>query len=613
MGATLFWLMYPVPRESANLSFTPLDVSWVYGLNLAAAQGWRFGTDILFTYGPLAYLYYPLDLNAHVVASLVFWLTLNAALATLVVYVLTRGLSTTLRVAFCAAVFLGVAINTELELVFVVLLALSMSFEHRKAAALGATAAAVASLALLIKFTIGVMVLSSLLIWAWLQWRENRLSIVRIATVVAVFPAATFGIYLVVGGQPGDFIPFLRGSLEFANGYSAAMMSGGWVAGLVVGLLAIVALFTVALRADSPAVRRAAWLSLAPLFLTFKQGFVRADIHHVIVFLAFGFYVAAVLIGSVLDADAPGAADRKTALLALTLAAVIFAAIAISFGARPSELLRGDAGLVLTQPADLLRNPPFRGFRASARAHLAQTASYFALPAEIRGEVSGQTVDILPWDAGYAAANSFEWRPRPVFQSYAVYTMYLDEINMRHYQRANAPRFVVFEPKSLDGYHPFFYEPGTWREIMCRYALQRRLGGIFLLEHASQASCETTPISAFSSALGMEILLPAEQRGIFAAFEVRPSLLGRAAAVMFRTPPIGLDMRYADGSRFRFRFNAATAGRGLALGYLPLTSDDVELVLRGMATREVTAISVVTEGSWAYSSKMHVRLFRLGN
>jgi hypothetical protein len=36
-----------------------LDPSWVIGLHLGVANGFLFGKDILFTYGPLGYLCYP--------------------------------------------------------------------------------------------------------------------------------------------------------------------------------------------------------------------------------------------------------------------------------------------------------------------------------------------------------------------------------------------------------------------------------------------------------------------------------------------------------------------------------------------------------------------------
>jgi hypothetical protein len=36
-----------------------LDVSWMYGLHKANIEGLIFGKNIVFTYGPLGYLMYP--------------------------------------------------------------------------------------------------------------------------------------------------------------------------------------------------------------------------------------------------------------------------------------------------------------------------------------------------------------------------------------------------------------------------------------------------------------------------------------------------------------------------------------------------------------------------
>ncbi|HEY6987048.1 MAG TPA: hypothetical protein VH369_01625, partial [Bryobacteraceae bacterium] len=49
----------------ANVPYLPepqgtgLGASWVYGLNMAHARGFSFGTDVVFTYGPLSYLILP--------------------------------------------------------------------------------------------------------------------------------------------------------------------------------------------------------------------------------------------------------------------------------------------------------------------------------------------------------------------------------------------------------------------------------------------------------------------------------------------------------------------------------------------------------------------------
>src|SRR6266849_2358442 len=41
---------------------TGLDPSWVWGINAFRPAGFRFGRDVIFSYGPLGYLTRPLDI-----------------------------------------------------------------------------------------------------------------------------------------------------------------------------------------------------------------------------------------------------------------------------------------------------------------------------------------------------------------------------------------------------------------------------------------------------------------------------------------------------------------------------------------------------------------------
>src|SRR5215468_1836408 len=56
------WFTFPGNDAVAK---TGLDPSWVIGLNLFAHDGFRFGRDVIFTYGPLGWVVRPLEVGAH--------------------------------------------------------------------------------------------------------------------------------------------------------------------------------------------------------------------------------------------------------------------------------------------------------------------------------------------------------------------------------------------------------------------------------------------------------------------------------------------------------------------------------------------------------------------
>ena len=49
-----------------------VDASWAYGINDAHARGLIFGRDVLFTYGPLAWLAAPMDVGRNLAPAIAF-------------------------------------------------------------------------------------------------------------------------------------------------------------------------------------------------------------------------------------------------------------------------------------------------------------------------------------------------------------------------------------------------------------------------------------------------------------------------------------------------------------------------------------------------------------
>jgi len=66
------------------------------------------------------------------------------------------------------------------------------------------------------------------------------------------------------------------------------------------------------------------------------------------------------------------------------------------------------------------------------------------LPIDFRKIIGQQTADIYPWDYTIVAANGLNWKSRPVIQSYAAYTPWLDRRNAAHFASDSAPEFIVF-------------------------------------------------------------------------------------------------------------------------------------------------------------------------
>lgn len=81
--------------------------------------------------------------------------------------------------------------------------------------------------------------------------------------------------------------------------------------------------------------------------------------------------------------------------------------------------------------------------------------------------IGNSTIDIYPWDYAVIAANNFNWQPRPVIQSYASYTKWLDNKNQKFINSTNAPEYFIWDTENKT---PNIYG-GNFESIDYRYLL----------------------------------------------------------------------------------------------------------------------------------------------
>ncbi|HEY1231359.1 MAG TPA: hypothetical protein VGF26_28995, partial [Ramlibacter sp.] len=98
------------------------------------------------------------------------------------------------------------------------------------------------------------------------------------------------------------------------------------------------------------------------------------------------------------------------------------------------------------------------------------------------------------------------------------------------------------------------------------------------------------PVFDGSGHFGTQFRLPSSGP-LWAEIDVRPTVLGRLAGLVFKVPPLTLVMRYADGSRKTYRFVPGLARSGFLLS--PTVSGPRELVaLQSTQARTLSAAAV---------------------
>ncbi|MFC6018120.1 hypothetical protein ACFP2T_18160 [Plantactinospora solaniradicis] len=552
--STLLWLAAAVALGTfvaVDAPRTGLDPSWTTAINIAAAEDRRFGQDLLFTFGPWGFLDHPLLVDAHQFAlGLLFGAAVTTALFCAAYVCLRYTWSPAVAGPLAFAVTLARPVTEPGLGVVCAGLLLALRTVQRRSVTGGcgwrgtwptALLAASGALMVQVKFSEGLAILVLAGIVA-LSPPTPRALALNLGAALATLPA-TFVAGWLLAGQPPDAVPtWLHGTWQIASGYPEAMAIGGFhelrsylLAGV---LVAVAGWLTVRMaRACTGA------LALAPLLLVtaglafgFKHGFIRHDAYHEPSF----FMVAAfALVALARYARRPAAV---LAVVALTVAAV------------PRELHQFNPAAAIdrwrTSAAVLLDDDQ----RVRLLEQGAQRArAEYRLPADMVTASEGRPVSVDPWEATLPWAYAMDWNPVPVFQAYAAYTPYLDELNARALASAPPDQIVLKEDRApIDDRNSRWETPHYLLVLACEYTRDAQAGRWSLLRHGRNRCGEARTVDAREVHAGEIVDSPAvgAEEILLARFTPRPDgpLRSLGTALLKDRSPF---LVTADGRRYR--------------------------------------------------------------
>ncbi|HEX5822878.1 MAG TPA: hypothetical protein VFY18_00335 [Candidatus Limnocylindrales bacterium] len=498
-------LIAVVAWPSPPAAITGLDASWRAALHFAAAHRLAWGTDLVFTYGPLGFLTVPWPIYGPTsILAIIFSGAVFSALAMTALGVLRRSLSLPIAAVVTFLLVRAVAIALPpAEQAAVLAVVLAVEALRRRSVGLNVVIAGgvAAGIAALIKLSLAITLIAvAAIVVLAVAPRRPRTWLAFLA-----FGAASFlGGWLATGQAIGDVVPYVRGSLEIVAGYNAAMtrpliQSRMWVLPALAVAWAIVALGAWLLARAWP---RSARIGLAAvvavvLFVQWK-----------LALRPFPTYVAATAAG-VLIAVLGGFRRREIAL-------AVAALLVVNFGVTETRLdaflaPRQSARTAVTQLAAAIRID-FVDERAAA-TRLAIRGE-LAIPIAVSDALAGRTTHIEPFEADVATAYpDIVWRPLPVFQSYSAYTAPLDRMNADMLASDGAPERILREyfidpGMTIHGRFRWFESPATNLEMLCRYREAIATEHWEVLERIDDRCGDALPIGSVQARVGQPVEVP---------------------------------------------------------------------------------------------------------
>jgi hypothetical protein len=624
----LFALSRFLPSGRAG-GYNVVDDSWIQMLHMAFAERLQFGRDIVFTFGPWGFLYggshpatYSISVGVWAVLAVVFWWAAWR--------VVTHFFKNPLVCWLWMMVFIGLAsitpfLNIDVRLTAwpLLLLLLHFSVEERPFTAIQAMLVISLGLLSLIKHSIFTIAVVTVLIIA----ADNVFRQRRFPWIVLVFAGGIFFSWILAGQRLSWFGPYLCGSSEIVNGYTEAMM---W--GQPTDKVDIVRFWEVAIAVCAlvgyVVCKQHRLFGLLPLlgvafilFAAFKYGYVRHDGHEV---AATNLLLLAPLLW--LPAAWCLVWQRSRWLVPAVLLPLTFAAALASLSLKHYANV-GLFSVLAQQLREQNLFTPVKTFREFLEDRQHSFRAYNTYSAGLRGgtfpnlDIHG-SADVYPLSQTLALPLGLTCRPRPVFQSYNVYTAKLAELNAAHLRSDGAADHILFDIWTIDGRFAPQDDGLSWPELLTRYDITGATDRYILMNKAvTPRQYELTPIGESVVKFNEGIAIPSVSDGpIWVRIDIRRTLYGNIIAMLYRPTRVSLTVFTRSGRAYSGRLLTPLARAGFLLSPLVENRQSFSALAstnwqHELADLEVVSASITAEEgpgvASCYRSPVRLRFFRL--
>jgi hypothetical protein len=636
LGALLLALaILPSPRIPTGVDEGVVaDASWSAVLQYAHEHKLQFGRDIVFTYGPLGYLGTPYafwDTQMGLrLATDFFWSFLSG----LGVCLIARRAGPIGRVVLIGVylfllgnIYPRTDLLVELNLLFWGLLCIVAHPPNlMRYLAILAGAAVFASLVKITLFVMAVLTIGVVTCDLLLR-KQHRYG----GALLALAALGFMGGWMGASQHLSNLAAFLGRALATSQGYNAAMGYEGSVElrrrAILTGVLAAATVLATACRSLSEEARfrkvrqalMAAW-TFCMLFLVWKHGFVRTDPDHAGLFFGFAPLLAltlaalfshkAVLRTPCVTPETPR--DRQAKIKIpfqwllhsprSSLWSEGFAACCclVSLVTLQTMILPGDWTASLLQPfAAIRQNVSSLATPVASRQKLAIAADTerqnYQLP-RLREIIGHSSVDMFGCEQISLLANDLNYRPRPVFQSYAAYSAPLMRWNEAFYQSAAAPQYVLFRLRAIDRKFPPLEDSHLLKHLLINYELVASEGALLLLRAKGNEPAEMRLLREGNVQAGEPInLLEFGSANLWLELDLTETMLGRLRHFFYQPAKSRLAVWSASpgGEKVRrFRAPAPMLAAGFLISPAVLDNQGVLGLYRGAEPTRASACSI---------------------
>ena len=202
-----------------------LDGSYGFGSNYFSDAGFRYGSDLIFTYGPLGYLFYPEDIGNHIVIANVIRGAVWALLLVHLVLLYRAGMKGLAKALLFMAAIIPIRIplfyHFDYYAVTVLIVLIVYSIERPRAVLAPISIVFLTGILALTKFTGYAMALIGVLLLLVVRYDRERKAIHRRDVYLALAVVLALpGAFLLHNPSLVGLFNYVYGSLQLSSGYT---------------------------------------------------------------------------------------------------------------------------------------------------------------------------------------------------------------------------------------------------------------------------------------------------------------------------------------------------------------------------------------------------------
>ncbi|GMO25113.1 MAG: hypothetical protein Pg6A_12350 [Termitinemataceae bacterium] len=557
-----------IPVSSADL-----DPSYAWSLNWLMHSGnFNYIADSYFHAGPFFFIFYGADYALNIALAFIA----NIACLTLVIFSIKepfKKLSLKRQFAVILSIFLFASLAPVEWLwnftVFVSALNCLKTCKTKAFMANTALFAVLCAVSLMIKFNTAAFAgCMALMLGILLLYLEIKQAFVYAACFAVIYCAITLINISIFFKSISNFLVFIKMAIEFSSGYNYAMCTIGPAAALLFALAVIACYFFAIIKAHKQNHNLFLYLlSGIPLvFFSFKHGFVRQDWPHTIsFFMTMPLLLALIIIFT----------DVLPKKLRAFYAVVCACSFLLIIDSNQSYLKAYGNNLynLVKLPHNILQ------FEERKK----QAHEKNVLSAEWNDIINGNSIQIMPWEFSYAAANNWTgWRPKPPPQNFVAWIKEFDDLSAASFLDANAPQFILQEFKNVDGRNLFLDTPAVWNAIIPNYrTVKSDDKRILLKKNDSHNTLNLAHIKTEEYKWNETITLPEYNKDIYAKINIEASVLGKIITVLFRREPPKIILTTKEGGSHTYRIITETLETPVLISRVPNDFNQMKAFFEG--------------------------------